>query len=92
VSGHVFHPGHDELHGVTVVLDTRTGRTCVGRYHDVERGEIRLHDAAIHEAAAGDRDGFLRRVIRFGIPPEHRVLRVPEAEVTGITPLNRIEL
>ena len=27
VSGHVFHPGHDELHGVTVVITGASGRT-----------------------------------------------------------------
>jgi hypothetical protein len=93
VSGHVFHPGHHELHGVTVVIDARDGRTIVGRFHDVEGGRLRLHDAAVRDAAApASRDEFLRRTLKFGVPPEHRLLTLAEAEVERMAPLRDVTL
>jgi hypothetical protein len=82
MSGHVFHPGHEELHGVTVVLTGASGRTYVGRYH--ERGDrgVVLHDVGVHDPAATPlgREEWLARQMKFGITVEHRMLVVPEAE------------
>ncbi len=64
MSGHVFHPGHEELHGVTVVVEGASGRTYVGRYHErVERG-IAMRDVATHDPAAAphDREAWLAAV------------------------------
>jgi len=88
VAGHVFHPGHAELHGVTVVLDTTDDRTIVGRYHDTENGVVRLHDVGVHAADAGvTREEFLRRTLKFGVRTEHKFLGVPAETVTEMKPL-----
>jgi hypothetical protein len=93
VSGHVFHPGHHELHGVTVVLDTTDGRTVVGRFHDVEDGRIRMLDAAVYEpGAVQSREEFLRRTAKFGVRVEHRQLSVVETDVVRITPLGQLAI
>jgi hypothetical protein len=79
VSGHVFHPGHDELHGITVVLEGASGRTYVGRWHEqVEKGVV-LHDVATHDPAAGQsREDFLARTLKFGVKPEQKTVIVSE--------------
>ncbi|MFZ5624324.1 MAG: hypothetical protein ACOY71_07815 [Gemmatimonadota bacterium] len=88
MSGHVFHPGHEELHGVTVVLDGASGKTYVGRYHERTSGGLLLHDVAVHDPASGvSREEFLRRTHKFGVRAEHKNLVVPEVEVREITRL-----
>ncbi len=50
MSGHVFHPGHDEWHGQTVVVFTSGARTVVGRWDSVAAGEVRMMDVAVHDS------------------------------------------
>jgi len=94
MSGHVFHPGHQELHGVTVVLDTRGGMTHVGRFHEQNDRGVLLHDAGSHDtgAAGMTREDFLRRTLKFGIRVDHQHLVVPGDEVISITPLGSLAL
>jgi hypothetical protein len=89
VTGHVFHPGHQELHGVTVVVETRGSRTYVGRFHSQDEQGVHLHDVGVHEPSAKgtQKEEFLRRCDRFGIRVEHRDLLVPTNEVTSISRL-----
>ena len=89
MSGHVFHPGHEELHGVTVVVDGSSGRSWVGRYHErTERG-ILLHDVAIHDPATApvSRDAWLDRLRKFGVKVDARHVVVPESESVKISRL-----
>jgi len=82
MSGHVFHPGHEELHGVTVVVRGSSGRSWVGRYHErTERG-ILLHDVAIHDPATApvDRDTWLARLRKFGIKVDSKHVVIPDSE------------
>ena len=84
MTGHVFHPGHQELHGVTVVLEARGSWTYVGRFDNQDERGVHLHDVGVHDAASGSREDFLQRCDRFGIRPEHRDLLVPASEVVSI--------
>lgn len=87
MSGHVFHPGHDELHGITVVLEAASGRTYVGRWH--ERGEkgIVMHDVAVHDPTAQQSQAeFLSSTAKFGVRPDQRILVVSE-EIRSIRKL-----
>jgi hypothetical protein len=86
MSGHVFHPGHQELHGVTVVLETRGPRTYVGRFDSEDDRGVHLHDVGVHDASVegSSKEEYLRRCDKFGIRPEHRDLVVPSAEVARI--------
>jgi hypothetical protein len=86
MSGHVFHPGHHELHGVTVVLETRGPRTYVGRFDSEDRDGVHLHDVGVHDATVegSSKEEFLKRCDKFGIRTEHRDLTVPSAEVARI--------
>jgi hypothetical protein len=86
MTGHVFHPGHHELHGVTVVVETRGGRTYVGRFDSQDERGVHLHDVGGHDAtgAGGSTEEFLRRCDKFGIRAEHRDLTVPASEVARL--------
>lgn len=86
MSGHVFHPGHEELHGVTVVVQGASGRSWVGRYHErTERG-ILLHDVAVHDPATApmDRDTWLARLRKFGIKVDSKHVVIPDSESARI--------
>jgi hypothetical protein len=84
VSGHVFHPGHHELHGVTVVVDATGDRTFIGRFDRVEEGRILLLNVAVHDPAVGPREEFIRRSHTFGVAAGVKHLALPESDVTAI--------
>jgi hypothetical protein len=78
----VFHPGHEELHGVTVVVRGASGRSWVGRYHErTERG-ILLHDVAVHDPANApmERDAWLARLRKFGVKVDSKYVVIPDSE------------
>ena len=89
MSGHVFHPGHQELHGITVVLETNGSRTYIGRFDSQDARGVHLHDVGVHDESAGggSKEEYLRRSAKFGIRAEHRDLLVPASEVVRISRL-----
>jgi hypothetical protein len=88
----VFHHGHHELHGVTVVVETGGPLTYVGRFDTEDETGVHLLDVGVHDAAAGGtREEFVRRSARFGVRSERKYLVVPRAEVSRITRLGEIE-
>lgn len=88
MSGHVFHPGHHELHGITVVIDATGPRTFIGRFDRVEDGRVQLLNVAPYDPASGSRDDFIRRSHKFGVVVALRHLALPESEVTAILTLS----
>ncbi|MEP7176678.1 MAG: hypothetical protein ABI860_09010 [Gemmatimonadales bacterium] len=86
MTGHVFHPGHQELHGITVVLETRGTRTYVGRFDSQDERGVHMHDVGVFDSAAaeGSKTDFLQRCDRFGIRPDHRDLSVPASDVASV--------
>ena len=92
MTGHVFHPGHHELHGITVVIETHGSRTYVGRFDSEDQEGLHLLDAGVHEAEAGasSRDEYVRRSAKFGVRAEHKHLIVPAHEVARISRLGEM--
>jgi hypothetical protein len=91
MSGHVFHPGHSELHGITVVVETNGSRTYVGRYDSEDEHGVHMLDVGIHEAFGGSsRDEYIRKSAKFGVRPEHKHVLVPAGEVVRITRLGEM--
>jgi hypothetical protein len=91
MSGHVFHPGHAELHGITVVVETRGTRTYVGRYDSEDARGVHLLDVGVHEeGAAVSREDYIRKSVKFGVRSEHKHVVVPAAEVSRITRLGEL--
>jgi hypothetical protein len=89
MGGHVFHPGHAELHGITVVLETHGSQTYVGRYDSEDAAGVHLLDVGVHDALRGDlsKDEYVRRSAKFGIRADHKHLTVPSGQVARITRL-----
>ena len=79
MSGHVFHPGHEELHGITVLVGDRSGKTYLGRYHERTARGIVLHDVAVHDPVASGHslEDWLTRQRKFGVHVVHRTIVVP---------------
>jgi hypothetical protein len=91
VTGHVFHPGHAELHGVTVVIETHGSRTYVGRYDSETENGILVMDVGLHDEQTGvSQDEYLRRTAKFGIEIRHRRMLIPRPEVVRITRLGEV--
>ena len=87
-----FHQDRGELHGITVVVETRAGDCLVGRYDlEDERGLV-LRDVDVHRAddAERTRETFLDRVSRFGPWPKHPALVLPRAEVASLRRLSEV--
>ena len=89
MSGHVFHPGHEELHGVTVVVESPTGVAWVGRYHERSDRGVLLHDVATHDPASADqtRAAWIHRLLKFGIRIDQKHVVVPNADAARIVRL-----
>lgn len=87
--GHVFHPGHSDLHGVTVVVETLGDVLYVGRYHEETPKGLLLHDVAEHrpEGDKLSRDEFMARTLKFGVRAEHRNLVLPMDQVQRVSKL-----
>jgi hypothetical protein len=87
--GHVFHPGHEALHGVTVVVDGASGRLWVGRYHETNDRGVVMHDVAIHDPAINPmpRGEWVERLRRFGIRVDEPMVILPLQEAGPITRL-----
>lgn len=92
MTGHVFHPGHHELHGITVVLETHGARTYVGRFDSVDPGGVHMLDVGVHDASEKGmaKEEYLRRTAKYGVRTEHKHLVVPSDEVARITPLGEL--
>lgn len=91
--GHVFHPGHAELHGITVVVETQGPRTYIGRYDSEDERGVHLLDVGIHDSA-GDmaKEEYIRRSARFGVRSEQRHVLVPSDHVVRITRLGDLNI
>ena len=86
MSGLVLHPGHDELHGITVVVTGASGRSYLGRWHEQgERGVV-MRDVAIHDAATTELplEGWLARQAKFGVAGTEKIYVVPTDEFVEV--------
>lgn len=88
MSGHVFHPGHHELHGITVLVRGHQGELLVGRF-DSETPEGYRIMAVSRFDPAQDRSesDYLHRIKQFGIRVDLPRVVIPQKEVASLTPL-----
>jgi hypothetical protein len=92
MSGMVLHPGHEELHGVTVFVEGTTGMAWVGRYHEKNERGVLLLDVSRHDPASATlpRAAWLERLRKYGITVDAKHVVVPFAEVGSITRLSEV--
>lgn len=88
MTGHVFHPGHDELHGVTVMIAGASGRTYLGRWHEQGPRGITMRDVAIHDPENNPMllDAWLARQQKFGVAATEKSLIIPADEARKVRP------
>jgi hypothetical protein len=91
VSGHVFHPGHHDLHGITVVLDTASA-LWVGRFDSVTPKGVLLLDAGCYQdgVTEGTREEYLQKTLKFGVRATTKNMVIPEGEVRGMKQLTEM--
>src|SRR3954465_5332716 len=88
MSGHVFHPGHSALHGMTVVVETAGALTYVGRYDREDSAGVHLLDVGVHDLdSASAKEGNILRSSKFGIRGGQRHVVVPIGQVARIPQL-----
>ena len=87
MSGHVFHPGHHELHGITVVVETSGDCTYVGRFDREDDEQAYLKDVGVHQTGSQSWGEYLDRVMLYGVKVEHRDVGVRRSEITSIKKL-----
>jgi hypothetical protein len=92
LSGRPLHPDRHELHGITVVLDTREAGTFVGRFDSQDEHGVHLLDVGVFDPAQGTRDDYLRRSVKFGVRVDRPGLTIAPSDVARITPLSQLEL
>ena len=88
----VFHPNHDELHGFTVCIRAKGGKTYIGRWDHQHEGKILIKGASAHIAGDGgmDQDGFIKQAALWGFSPEAESLIVEAGEVESIRKLGEV--
>jgi hypothetical protein len=85
---HVFHPGHHELHGITVVLETHGRETFVGRFDSEDERGVRMLDVGVHDGGGGGtKEEYIRLSLKFGIRTDRKQVVVPKESVARITRL-----
>jgi hypothetical protein len=87
-----FHHGKGDLHGITVVVDTRGPRVWVGRCDVVTDEGVLLLDADAHEEGP---DGptkaeWVGRAARVGVWKRWDRVLVPAAEVASVRRLGEV--
>jgi hypothetical protein len=82
----VFHPGHDALHGVTVVMTGTSGRTYLGRWHEQGARGVTMRNVAIHDPAENPLplDAWLAKQEKFGVAATEKMFIVPTEEAGDV--------
>ena len=85
-----FHHGKGDLHGITVVVDTKGPHVFVGRCDTVIDDGVLLLDADVHEEGDGrpTKDEYLERAAKFGVWKKIDRVLVPAEDVASITRLS----
>lgn len=86
--GLVIHPGHQELHGITVIVETTGPTTYVARYDREDERGIHFNDVAAVVATSGEELAtWLERTRKFGVRAEQKRMTLPASEVRSIRQL-----
>ena len=87
-----FHHGKSELHGITVIVDTKGPQVFVGRCDDIDDERVTLNDVSAH--SDGDeglsKDEFLKRTAKYGVTVHHAHVAIPRVEVASVRRLGEI--
>lgn len=84
-----FHHDKGELHGITVVVDTKGSKVYVGRCDILIDKHIILNDVDEHEDGfeGKSKQEYIKTAAKFGTWKKHDRLIVPREEISSIKPL-----
>ena len=87
-----FHHDKSELHGITVVVDTRGPKVLVGRCDDMDDEQVILLDVDVHEEGQNGRTKaqYIERAAKFGVWKKHDRVVVPRADVVSVRRLGEV--
>ena len=87
-----FHNDKSDLHGITVVVDTKGPKVFVGRCDDEDEDKLILLDADDHEDGHNGRSKaeYVQRAAKFGVWKKHDHLVIPRADVASVKRLGDI--
>jgi hypothetical protein len=87
-----FHQNKGELHGVTVVVDTKGPKVFIGRYWEEDAEKIVLLDADEFEDGKNGRskEEYIREAAKVGVWKKHDRIIVPRVVVASVTRLGEI--
>lgn len=86
------HQGKSELHGVTVVIDTKGPKVFIGRCWEEDAEKIVLLDADEFEDGNSGRskEQYIRDAAKVGVWKKHDRIIVPRVVVASVTRLGEI--
>lgn len=89
-----FHDNLGELHGITVVVDTKGSVVFVGRCHEWTEKGILLHDADRHDEGEKGlpKTDFLAKAAQFGAWPRFPSLFVAGEEIASVKRLGELSV
>lgn len=81
-----FHHDRGELHGITVVVDTRGSHVFVGRCDTVTDDGVVLLDVDVHDESENGltKDEYVAKAAKVGTWTKYERVVVPTAEVASI--------
>lgn len=87
-----FHHDKHQLHGITVVVDTKGPRVFVGRCDDIDDDHVILLDADVHQDGEGGRSKheYLQQAAQYGVWKKHDRLEIPLSEVATVVRLGDV--
>jgi hypothetical protein len=87
-----FHQNKGELHGVTVVVDTKGPKVFIGRCWEEDAEKIVLLDADEFEDGKYGRskEQYIREAAKVGVWKKHDRIIVPRVVVASVTRLGEI--
>lgn len=92
-----FHSDKGELHGITVVVDTKGSKVFVGRCDTVIDQGVILLDGDVHDSAEPNADGalvskddYLAKAAKWGVWKRYDRVLVPTEEVAFVRPLGSL--
>jgi hypothetical protein len=86
-----FHQNKHELHGITVVVDTRGDDVLIGRCDDMDHEKIILLDVDVHTDGEDGKtkQEYIARAVKFGTWKKHDQVVVALADVESVKPLGQ---
>lgn len=87
-----FHDDKGELHGITVVVDTKGSKVYIGRCDIMNDEGIVLLDVDEHEDGANgtSKEDYIKKAAKFGAWKKHDRMVVGQAEIAFVKPLGEL--